>query len=555
MIKLTYEGCDSLGRWNLYLWRRLSMIVTLFIVFILSNCGDANSDISAKVLRYNHTNPVSTLDPAFAKSQNAIWATHHIYSTLFNYDSNTVLQGNLVEDYSLSPDGLTYQFDLVDSVYFHSDPSFGEDGTRQLTSRDVKYSLERLTDEAIQSPGSWVLDGRIAEVSIIDSLSFEIRLVEPFAPFLGLLATKYCAIVPSEAIDFYGSRFRSNPVGTGPFKLKRWIEGEVLFLEANPNYFKGAPLLDGIKANYITDKKIAFLSLLHGDIDYISGLESTFSHRLIDSDGNLLPEISDQLSLQSVPYLNTEYIGINLSDSNESVLSEKTFRQGLNYAIDRTLLLKTLRNTIGYPAVNGIVHPGLENMMNGLPAGYDYDPQKAAELIEASGYKTKYNDEVITISTNADYLDIITFVARQWDVVGVKVKIDVLESSILRQGMRNGDIPMFRASWIADYPDPENFLTLFYGENPAPPNYTRMHNAEFDQLYRKAKTEPDTELRKTYYTSLDRMVVEEAPVIFLFYDASAIFYSNTLQNVELNALNYIEVEHLDKLLPNDTSGD
>ena len=530
--------------------RSIQSNVTLILLVIgLSSCSDQKLDNGSGVLRYNHTNPVPTLDPAFAKSQNSIWASHHIYSTLLDFDSLTRIKNNLTLSHSISDYGLTYTFHLRDSIYFHADECFGSDRTRRLVADDVIYSYRRLLDPAVQSPGSWILKDRLADDGMValDSLTLQMTLREPFAPFLGLLATKYCSVVPFEAVEYYGHTFRSHPVGTGPFRLKRWIEGEVLFLEGNDSYFKGGPPLDGIKASYITDKKIAFLSLLHGDLDYISGLESTFSQKLLTPYGALLEEHQDHLTLRSVPYLNTEYIGIRMTNT-ESVLSEKAFRQALNLAIDRVVMLKVLRNTIGYPGVHGIIHPGLENMLSHLPKGYTYQPDRAKELIIQSGYHTTYQNEVITLSTNADYLDIITYVARQWEAIGINVKIDVLESSILRQGMRSESIDCFRASWIADYPDPENFLTLFYGENPAPPNYTRFQNDEFDTLYRLATKTSDQEVRKKLYAQLDSIIVEEAPVVFLFYDATAIFHSNTLSNVEVNALNLLEVQHLTKIV-------
>jgi len=528
--------------------RTIQSKVTLILLLIgLCSCSDQNSDKGSGVLRYNHTNPVTTLDPAFAKSQNSIWTSHHIYSTLLNFDTLTQITDNLTYSHRVSDDGLVYTFYLRDSIFFHDDECFGPSMTRKMNAYDVIYSYERLLDPAIQSPGSWILKDRLVDNGMvaIDSLTLQLTLSKPFPPFLGLLATKYCSIIPQEAVDFYGHTFRSHPVGTGPYQLKRWIEGEVLFLEANDHYFKGKPHLKGVKASYITDKKIAFLSLLHGDLDYISGLESTFSQKLLTPEGLLLDEHRDQLTLKSVPYLNTEYIGLRMTNTN-SVLSQKAFRQALNYAIDRSVMLKVLRNKIGYPGQNGIVHPGLEIMMSKLPTGYTYQPETAKKLLSQAGYQTEYQSEEIVLSTNADYLDIITFVARQWEAIGIRVKIDVLESSILRQGMRNGSIDCFRASWIADYPDPENFLTLFYGENPAPPNYTRFKNAKFDYLYQLATTTTNKQNRKNLYAQLDSIIIDEAPVVFLFYDATAIFHSNALIGVELNALNLLEVEQMKK---------
>jgi len=121
----------------------------------------------------------------------------------------------------------------------------------------------------------------------------------------------------------------------------------------------------------------------------------------------------------------------------------------------------------------------------------------------------------------------------------------VLESAILRDGMRKGSIPFFRASWIADYPDAESFLCMYYSKNPAPPNYTRFSDARFDELYELSIKESDVEKRYELYHEMDRILVEEAPVIFLFYDEASRFHSPKLNNVSSNGLNLLKAWQLE----------
>lgn len=521
--------------------QRNRIFVCLLLLFTACTSSDLNSELL--VFRYNHTSPVSTLDPAFAKSQNVIWACHHIYSTLFDFDTTTQIQTNLVDTFSISKDGKEYYIEIIDNVYFHDNKCFKDGLGKKLTAYDVSYSLNRLLDDSIQSPGSWILKDRLITngITVIDSFNIKLTLKEPFAPFLGLLATKYCSIVAKEAVEYYGSAFRSNPVGTGPFKFKKWIDGEALYLVKHPNYFKHDVAIDGVKATYITDKKIAFLELLQGNLDYVSGLESSFSVRLLSDKGRLRPAYDGDIKLWRAPYLNTEYIGINQKSDNK-VLRIKEFRQALNYAIDRVAMLSTLRRSIGVPARNGIIHSGLN-----IPVAQQelsFKPALAKKLLNAIDYDKKYSQFPITIQTNADYLDLMTFVASQWQGIGINVEIEVLESSLLRQGMRSGDVDVFRASWIADYPDAENFLCLFYGDNPAPPNYTRYNNEAFDKLYSTAVEEIDPMIRQEYYRALDDMLIEDCPVVFLYYDETAVFTSKKFAGIEVNSLNMLEVEHL-----------
>ena len=143
-------------------------------------------------------------------------------------------------------------------------------------------------------------------------------------------------------------------------------------------------------------------------------------------------------------------------------------------------------------------------------------------------------------------LDLTTYIARQWEYLGLKVEIEVMESAALRDAMRKGEVPLFRASWIADYPDGESFLSMFYGENPAPPNYTRFKNIAFDELYHSAMTVSDPKDKIRSYQKLDSIIVAEAPVIFLFYDETALFVDKSVQGLEPNALNLLTVKSITK---------
>jgi len=180
------------------------------------------------VFHYNQINPINSLDPAFAKSQNNIWATRHIFDGLVQLDENLNVIPSIAKSWKLSEDGLTYTFNLRDDVFFHANECF-KNKTRKVVAADFKYSLERLIDEEVNSPGSWLFTGKINEENpfeAINDTTFQIRLKEPFRPFLGILTMQYCSVVPYEAIEFYKKQFFSNPVGTGPFYFKRWIENQ-----------------------------------------------------------------------------------------------------------------------------------------------------------------------------------------------------------------------------------------------------------------------------------------------------------------------------------------
>lgn len=518
------------------------------LIFLLIGCKENNNN-DYNVFRYNQINHITSLDPAFAKSQNNIWATHHLFDGLVRLDDDLNIQPAIAKRWTISEDGLVYSFVLRDDVKFHEDICV-EEG-RVVSVDDVVFSLSRLIDEDVNSPGSWLFSDKVENNEsfyAVNDTTFEMRLNSPFIPMLGILTMQYCSIIPKECVDYYGSEFRAHPVGTGPFKFKRWEENQALFLIKNEDYFREVENnLDGIKTTFIPDKKIAFLELLNGNLDFVSGLESSFIHDLLTQEGELLDSKKEVLNYIKAPYLNSEYLGINMQDQPEnSPLLIKEVRQALNLGLNRKLMLTALRNNVGKPATSGFVPSGLPSFNEAEVRGYRYLPDSARALIEKAGYNAENPMPEIELFTNKDYLDLTTFIARQWQEIGVKVKIEVLESSILRDGMRKSSIPFFRASWIADYPDAESFLCMYYSKHPAPPNYTRYSNPDFDALYEKAIKTDDIEARYGLYHEMDRMLVEDAPVIFLFYDETALFSLKNIDGISDNAVNLLEVDDIKK---------
>ena len=531
-------------------FKTYNILLALPVLIFLLGCG-GNSSSKYNVFRYNQINHITSLDPAFAKSQNNIWATHHIFDGLVRLDDQLNIQPAIAKEWTISEDGLVYTFKLRSDVKFHEDECIGEG--RVLHAGDVAYSLQRLLDEDLNSPGSWLFSDKVeskASFYAVNDTIFEMRLKSPFIPMLGILTMQYCSIVPRECVDYYKGEFRSHPVGTGPFRFKRWEENQALFLVKNEDYFRDVDNnLDGVKTTFIPDKKIAFLELLNGNLDFVSGLESSFIHDLLTRDGALLESRKDQLNYTKASYLNSEYLGINMADQPEnSPLRIKKVRQALNLGLDRKLMLTALRNNVGKPATAGFVPSGLPSFDDEMVKGYRYLPDSARALIKEAGFNASNPMPEIELFTNKDYLDLTTFIARQWQEIGVKVKIEVLESSILRDGMRKSSIPFFRASWIADYPDAESFLCMFYSKYPAPPNYTRYSNPNFDKLYERAIKTDDLETRYNLYHEMDRMLIEDAPVIFLFYDETALFSLKNIEGLSDNAVNLLEVENVKKSL-------
>lgn len=532
----------------------LNIFFAALLVLTLQTCGQHQQKAPANVFRLNQHNTITSLDPAFSRSQANLWVANQVFNSLVQLDDDLVIKPCISDAYSISDDGLRYTFHLRNDVFFHDDACFSNQIGRRVTAQDVVYSFSRILDARVSSPGSWVFKDKVADnepfIALNDS-TFELRLLRPFRPMLGILTMQYCSIVPHEAVDFYGKDFRSHPVGTGPFRLKKWLEGQGVFLVKNEKYFEkdssnhSLPYLDGVKISCIPERKTAFLELLVSKMDYLFGLESSYVNELVTPYGELVPAQRERFNFIKAPYLNTEYIGINMANQ-ASPLAQKKIRQAMNFGINRKKMLKALRNSVGKPAIGGFTPMGLPSFDAAKTRGYSYNPDRARLLLEEAGFPNGKGLPEISLNTSNDYADICTFLANEWSKIGIKVNIDILEAATLREMMTKGQANFFRASWIADYPDAESFLGVFYGKNPAPPNYTRFKNNAFDALYEQALQENDDEKRYALYQKMDNILLEEAPVIFLFYDEVASFTPQNITGLSKNAMNLLTLKRVKK---------
>ncbi len=529
---------------------KMKSVVALLFLFALISCQDKPQGNDNLVFRYNEAGNITSLDPAFAKVQSNIWACNHLFNGLVQLDDSLNVIPDIAKSWNISDDGLKYSFILRNNVYYHKSPLLGTDSTRAVTAADFEYSFNRLLDERIASPGRWIMQN-VSEFRAVNDSIFEINLLKPFPGFLGLLTMKYASVVPKEVASAPGYDFRSHPIGTGPFQFKLWEENVKLVLRRNPDYFEkdqnGVPLpyLEAIAITFLPDKQSGFLQFVQGKIDFISGLDPSYKDEILTQRGELQQKYRDDVNLITGPYLNTEYLGFRMDGSDKSIL-DKRIRQALNYGFDRHKMVLYLRNNMGIPATSGMIPAGMPGFSN--LEGYDYDPVKARQLVEDYRRDTGLTPTIM-LSSNATYADISEFLQREWQKSGLDVQVDMSPPSTLRQSISTGKVSFFRASWIADYPDAENYLSLFYSKNFTPngPNYTHFSNPEFDRLYEKAFLETDNEKRYELYRQMDKLVIEEAPVIPLFYDKVARFTRKNVVGLGINPLNLLNLKRVRKL--------
>ncbi len=527
----------------------LAFVLVTFISIFSCDRG-TRSENDLKVFRYNQHKNISSLDPAFSKDLADIWATHQLFNGLVQMDDDMNVIPAIAKDWSVSEDALSYKFYIRDDVYFHEHPLFGKDSTRRVNAYDFEYSFNRIIDNALASPGSWVFQ-KVESFKALDDLTFEIKLNQPFPAFLGLLTMKYCSVVPREVVENTGSEFRSQPIGTGPFKFKRWEENVKLVLRRNNNYFEkdslgnALPYLEAVSTTFLPDKQSEFLQFAQGNIDFVSGLDASYKDELLTADGKLRSLYAEDLNMVQGPYLNTEYLAFFLPTETSEIQSA-LLRKAINLGFDRKKMIVYLRNGIGTPATGGFIPKGLPGHDPGL--GYDHDPERAKALVKQYIDESGNTDPEITITTTSEYLSFCEYIQRELQKTGLSVKVDVIPASALKESKANGKLDMFRASWVADYPDAENYLSLYYSKNFTPngPNYTHFSDPQFDRWYEAAFLEVDPRKRSVLYRQMDSLVMSKAPIVPMFYDQAVRFTRKNVVGLGINPTNLLELKTVRK---------
>ena len=513
-----------------------------------------------KIFHYNESSGLASLDPAFAKNKQVMWAVHQLYNTLIEIDSSMQMKPSLAKSWTISEDNLVFTFILRDDVFFMDDACFNNGKGRRLTAHDVEYSFKRIVDKSTASPGAWIFNNRVDLVDgfkAIDDTTFQLKLLRPFQSILGILSMQYCSVIPKEAVEKYGSDFRRHPVGSGPFSFVAWEEGQALILKKNEHYFekdaagRRLPYLDGIKVSFYDSKATEFLEFQQYRLDFIDDIDPSFKDEILTKTRHLKLAWQDIIELNKHPYLNIEYLGILTDGENELVknspLRLQKIRQAINYGFDRKKMMLYLRNSIGIAAESGFVPAGLPSFDSFAVKGYYYDVNKAKQLLAEAGYPDGKNLPQIKLLTIPIYGDLGTYIANELSQIGINVQVEVIQKSLLMEQTAKSQALFFRGSWIADYPDAENYLSVFYSKNPAPPNYTRYKNADFDLLYEKALSEKNDTSRYALYRQMDQLVINDAPVVPLWYDMAIHLVHPNIVNFYPNSLNLLELRRVKKL--------
>ncbi|MCC6180919.1 MAG: ABC transporter substrate-binding protein [Bacteroidia bacterium] len=539
-------------------------VFLILITLVVSTCSESKKDTDNRtVFNYNEMAGISGLDPASANNTEDIWACNQLFNGLVQLNDSLHVIPCIAIRWNISDDGLTYTFTLRNDVMFHDNECFENGKGRKVNAQDFVISFNRLYDSRVSSAVSLLANIDRTEktgykgFTAPNDSTFIVYLIKPSSAFLSELTMKYFSVIPFEAFDLYKQDFRRHPVGTGPFKFKLWEEGTKLVLLKNENYFEydgnnRLPYIDAVTISFVKDRETAFMELLNGKYDMLSGADAFNINEVLDKNGNLKPFYAEKFNLQKQNFLKTDYLGFlideNIDIVKKSPLKVKALRKAINYGFDRVKLVKFFRNNIGYPATAGFIPNGMSSFNETIVKGYTYNPEKVRQLLIEAGFPEGKGLPEITLHTTDNYMEQVEFIQSQLAENNIKINISVDKPVVLRQAVASCEYNFFKKSWVGDYADEENFMNLFYSKNfsPVGSNYFHYNNPEFDVLFEKAAREQNRAVKDALYQQMDQMLIDDAPIVPLYYDQVIRLVHKNISGLSTNAMNLLNLKHVKK---------
>ncbi len=507
----------------------LPLLICALLLLPSVSCQPGELSSSQGVLNLWDIDPI-TLDPAISSEMTSHAYVTQIFSGLVRLDENLNVVPDIAERWQKSQDGKTYTFYLRHGVKFHSG--------KEVKAADFKYSWERACDPAIGSQtaatylgdivgAKEMLAGRAKEISgikVLDDYTLEVAIDAPKAYFLCKL-TYPTAFVVDRANEESGKDWWYKPNGTGPFKLREWEPGQLLVLERSQAYYGQPARVKQVTFHLLAGMPMAMYE--KGEID-VTPVSMHYIDRVKDESSPFHQELA------ITPELSLYYIGF---DTTRPPFDDVNIRRAFCHAVDKERINRLILRDMMAEA-KGILPPGMPGYSEGLE-GLDYDVERVKEFIAASKYGDASSLPPITITVSGygnDIPDYLGAVIQEWrQNLDVEVSVRQLEPEDFLYHVKQEKDEMFMLGWVADYPDPHNFLdNLFYtgSEN----NVFGYSNSELDNLLGQAAIEQDTATRLSMYQQAEQEIVNEAPCLPLWFGTNYILVKPYVRGYELNPL-------------------
>lgn len=564
-------------------FNKLIIPAILSMVFLLSSCGgeaaktgdnqEANGPVKyGGTFRCNEEADFRTLFPHAIGEVVGHRIGNQVYEGLVSLTQDSLLvYERLAESYEVLDSAKLFKFKLRKGVFFHDDPCFEDGKGRELTAHDVKYCFDRLCGAYPNNTGYAMfadrvlgakeyyestlngspMAGGVKGVRVINDYEVEIELNYPFPGFLNILTTNFCWIFPKEAIEKYNSEIRIHPVGTGPFIAKEVREGDIVYMVRNPNYWQKdeygnqLPYLDAIKMNFIKEKKAEFLEFKRGNLDFLFRIPDDMIDHILQ------PQMSgakNELELDIEKAMSIQYYGFQHA---HGVFQDKRVRQAFTKCINKEDIVRFTLLGNGTAARYGVVPPAFVKYDHEKVKGHVFDPKEARRLLAEAGFPDGKGFPEISLQLNtagaSGRNNLVAEVIKKQikENLNIDINLEIVPWAQHLENIESGRAIFYRSGWIADYPDPETFLNLYYSKHvpdslgvPAYFNSFRYKNPEFDAVFEAALKELDEEKRMDLYLKADQIATEDAVMLALFYDENYRLRKPWVKNFPSNSMEF-----------------
>lgn len=491
---------------------------------------DVVEDDGEKTLIFARGGDSESLDPGSTSDGESSRVTKQVLETLLDFeDESFELKPGLAHDWEVSDDGLTYTFHLEENVTFHDGTDFNAEAVKINFDRfaDPEHEYAFADNEYVYFMYSTMFGGHkgddghvVDEVNVVDDYTVEFILNKPLGFFLQNMGMTYFAITSPAALEEFGPEINENPVGTGPFEFISWTKDESIVLEKNDDYWKeGLPKLDKLIFEVIPDNAARLIALRSGDIDIMDGLNPD------DAEGI---ETDDELTLHAREENNFGYVGFNVQ---KEPLDNATLRQALSHAIDREAIVEALYAGYGSVAKNPL--PPSYLGYNDDVEGYQYDVEKAKELLAEAGYEDGLEIDLWTMPVARPYMPdpetTAEIIQNNFAEIGVTVNIVREEWAPYLEKTMNGEHEIYMLGWSGTNGDPDYFISsLLHGDLIGDSNREYYQNEEVDTLLNDAKVEIDQDKRAEMYEEAQAIIGEDVPMVPLVHSKPVMATSNNV---------------------------
>lgn len=553
-------------------------------MFLFAACGGGTKNEAEKLIeaedgkyyggifRMNEVENFRSLYPLNVTEVTSHRITNQIYEGLVGFSqTDLTIIPMIAERWDIDSTYTSFTFYLRKGVKFHDSDVFNDGKGREVTANDFKYSFTKLCEAKADNQGSWVFAGRVkgceeyllstqagqplpegvTGVQVVNDYTLKIELNKTFTGFLNMLALPFTAVFPKEAHDKYGADMRTKAVGTGPFVIKEINEGNYVILDKNPNYWgkddagNQLPYLNGIKVTFIKDRKTELLEFDNGKIDLLFRLPLELTSDIVTTDDKLQPNYS-KYQLQVMPSLALQYYGFQHMGT---LFNNKDLRIAFSYAIDRQSIVQYTLKGAGLAAQHGVVPPGVPNYDTKIVKGYSYDPAKAREYMAKAGYPGGKGFPKLTLQINSggghneQVAEAILKMLKE--NLGINVEMNIVPFAQHLELIETGKSEFWRAGWVADYPEAENFLNLFYSKHIPPTmeersylNSFRYKSEAYDKVFEEALVTVDADQRQLLYLKADQIMMDDAAIIPIYYYKEHRLLQPRVKNFPQNSMEY-----------------